>query len=85
MIPTSAQNGCDQVTRLIVQPSVGSPDYVQGWYRTFPKRGGGGVANPNPPVSAPGVGFVCEHDVVALLAYYTQTKELYTQSAITSV
>ena len=26
MIPTSPQNGCDQVTRLIVQPSVGSPD-----------------------------------------------------------
>ena len=33
MIPTSAQNGCDQVTRLIVQPSVGSPDYGAPTFR----------------------------------------------------
>ena len=29
-------------------------------------------------------GFVCEYDVVALLAYYTQTKELYTSNSISN-
>ena len=57
-------------------------------------RGGGGggalhFRHDTPlPVSATGVGFVYEYDVVGLLAYYTLTKELYTsptQSAITYV
>ena len=30
------------------------------------------------------VGFVCEYDVVALLACYTETKQLYTSNSISN-
>ena len=55
-----------------------APSQMQGRRLVF--KGGGVICG----YFCVHMGFVCEYDVVALLACYTETKELYTSNSISN-
>ena len=55
-----------------------APSQMQGCRLVF--KGGGVICG----YFCVHMGFVCEYDVVALLACYTETKELYTSNSISN-